>query len=53
MTGKLKFIMIKWDLLKKVSLTLSEDEWEWLEENENGNRSNFSREIVQKEIERC
>lgn len=36
---------------KKVSLTLTNEEWDWLEENENGNRSRFLRGIVQKEIE--
>lgn len=31
---------------KKVSLTLSEDNWEWLDEKADGNRSKFLREIV-------
>lgn len=31
---------------KKVSLTLSEENWEWLDEKANGNRSNFLREVV-------
>lgn len=36
---------------KKVSMTLSEEEWEWLEEKEDGNRSGFLRGIIQREIE--
>lgn len=31
---------------KKVSLTLSEETWEWLDEKAEGNRSKFLREIV-------
>ena len=31
---------------KKVSLTLSEDNWEWLDEKAEGNRSKFLREVV-------
>lgn len=31
---------------KKVSLTLSENDWEWLDEKAEGNRSQFLREIV-------
>lgn len=31
---------------KKVSLTLSEENWEWLDEQAKGNRSNFIREAV-------
>lgn len=31
---------------KKVSLTLSEDNWDWLDEKAEGNRSKFLREIV-------
>src|SRR5699024_9159092 len=31
---------------RKVSLTLSEDNWEWLDEKAEGNRSKFLREIV-------
>jgi hypothetical protein len=31
---------------KKVSLTLSEDNWDWLDEQAEGNRSNFIREAV-------
>ncbi|MEN1970702.1 hypothetical protein WMZ97_22020 [Lentibacillus sp. N15] len=31
---------------KKVSLTLSDDMWEWLDEKAEGNRSKFLREIV-------
>lgn len=31
---------------KKVSLTLSEENWEWLDEKAEGNRSKFLREIV-------
>lgn len=31
---------------KKVSLTLSEETWEWLDEKAKGNRSKFLREIV-------
>jgi hypothetical protein len=31
---------------KKVSLTLSEEDWEWFDEKANGNRSNFIRKIV-------
>lgn len=33
-------------ITKKVSLTLSEDNWEWLDEKAAGNRSGFLREIV-------
>ena len=33
-------------ITKKVSLTLSEDNWEWLDEKAEGNRSGFLREIV-------
>lgn len=33
-------------ITKKVSLTLSEEDWEWLDEKANGNRSNFIRRIV-------
>lgn len=38
-------------ITKKVSMTLSEEQWEWLDEKADGNRSNFLREIIQKEIE--
>lgn len=38
-------------ITKKVSMTLSEKEWEWLEEKADGNRSSYLREIIQKEIE--
>jgi len=31
---------------KKVSLTLSEEEWEWLDEHAKDNRSAFLRELV-------
>ena len=31
---------------KKVSLTLSEENWEWLDEKAEGNRSNFLRKVV-------
>lgn len=31
---------------KKVSLTLSEDDWEWLDKKADGNRSNFIRQAV-------
>lgn len=33
-------------ITKKVSLTLSEKKWEWLDEKAEGNRSKFLREIV-------
>src|SRR5690625_7634077 len=33
-------------ITRKVSLTLSEDNWEWLDEKAEGNRSKFLREIV-------
>lgn len=33
-------------ITKKVSLTLSEETWEWLDEKAEGNRSKFLREIV-------
>jgi len=33
-------------LTKKVSLTLSENDWEWLDEKADGNRSQFLRETV-------
>lgn len=33
-------------ITKKVSLTLSESNWEWLDEKAKGNRSKFLREIV-------
>lgn len=38
-------------ITKKVSMTLSEEEWEWLEEKANGNRSSFLRGVIQREIE--
>src|SRR5690625_7597428 len=31
-------------ITRKVCLTLSEDNWEWLDENDEGNRSRFLRE---------
>lgn len=31
---------------KKVSLTLSDDDWNWLDQQANGNRSNFIRELI-------
>lgn len=34
-------------ITKKVSLTLSEDHWKWLDEKAEGNRSKFLRKIVQ------
>jgi len=33
-------------ITKKVSLTLSQENWEWLDEKAQGNRSKFLREIV-------
>jgi hypothetical protein len=33
-------------ITKKVSLTLSEENWEWLDEKAQGNRSGFLREII-------
>lgn len=33
-------------ITKKVSLTLTEDDWTWLDTKANGNRSKFLREIV-------
>lgn len=33
-------------ITKKVSLTLSEDTWKWLDEKAEGNRSKFLREVV-------
>lgn len=33
-------------ITKKVSLTLDEDDWEWLDRKAEGNRSNFLRKIV-------
>lgn len=38
-------------ITKKVSMTLSEDEWELFDEQANGNRSKFLREIVGKILE--
>src|SRR5690625_7231715 len=39
-------------ITRKVSLTLSEDNWEWLDEKAEGNRSKFLREIVWKDQKR-
>ncbi|WP_394189517.1 hypothetical protein [Paenisporosarcina quisquiliarum] len=36
---------------KKVSLTLSEEEWEWFDERAKGNRSQFLRDLVQQSPE--
>lgn len=33
-------------ITKKVSLTLSDDDWNWLDQQANGNRSNFIRELI-------
>lgn len=37
-------------ITKKVSLTLSESDWEWLDEKAEGNRSRFLLKMIKKEM---